>query len=242
MSYGLGLSEKRRSVERRNRVLKFFFYLLLLSAAGAYGYFEGQAEADRRVANVEDQVLTLTRENERLNDQARDALNRQSTALAEARSWRNKYESEMPAGELRNILELVRTRMNDGLEAARLQSVIQLIQNSQNCDKKPESKRFIVNTPIFNQVANSISLNDGAVIVTGDGESFLNADGKPEAWFDPAKPVTITFRETGGKSEKITGLLPLEKSMVFGADEYRFTIESGRQSFAKVSAMRCDFP
>ncbi|MBL4906554.1 MAG: hypothetical protein JKX94_03805, partial [Sneathiella sp.] len=82
MNYGLGLSEKKRVRERRNRFLKVVFYIFLLSAAGAYGYFEGQAQADRRVADVEDQVNDLSRENSRLNDLTRAATDKQSAALA----------------------------------------------------------------------------------------------------------------------------------------------------------------
>ena len=71
---------------------------------------------------------------------------------------------------------------------------------------------------------------------------IFNAEGKPEAWYDPAKPVAITFTKLGGSSEKIEGVLPLHKSVVFGGDEYRFSILSGKQSFVTISATRCNFP
>ncbi|MFT6558056.1 MULTISPECIES: hypothetical protein [Sneathiella] len=242
MSYGLGLSEKKRARERRNRFLKTVFYLALLSAAGAYGYFEGQAQADRRVANVEDQVKVLSLKNQRLTDQTRDALEKQNSALAEARGWRHKFEQEIPTGATLEILELVKQRVDEGLDPERLITLIGLAQNQQNCDPTPETKRFIVNTPIYTQIGNSISLADGSITVTGNGISTLNAEGKPEAWYDPAKPVSITFTKIGGKSEKVEGVLPIHKSVVFGGKEYRFSILSGKQSFASISATRCDFP
>ncbi|MEP3247863.1 MAG: hypothetical protein ABJN40_06930 [Sneathiella sp.] len=242
MSYGLGLSEKKKARERRNKFLKTAFYLALLSAAGAYGYFEGQAQADRRVALVEDQVNVLSQKNQRLNDQARAALDKQSSALAEARNWRNKFEKEIPTGATLEILELVKTRIDDGLEPQRLVTLISLAQNSQNCDPRPETKRFIVNTPLFNQIGNSISLAEGSITVTGIGESALNAEGKPEAWYDPSKTVSLQFTQLGGKSEKIEGILPIHKSVVFGGSEYRFSVLSSKQSFATISATRCDFP
>lgn len=242
MNYGLGLSEKKRVRERRNRFLKTVFYFGLLSAAGAYGYFEGKAEADRQVAIVEDQVKELTRENGRLNDQTRAATDKQSSALAEARSWRNKFENEIPTGATLEILELVKSRVQEGLEPQRLISLIGLAQNNQNCNPTPETKRFIVNTPLFTQIGNSISLAEGSITVTGDGLSTLNAEGKPEAWYDPAKPISITFTQLGGNSEKVEGILPIHKSIVFGSNEYRFSILSGKQSFATISTTRCDFP
>lgn len=242
MSYGLGLSEKKRAKERRNKIVKTIFYFGLLGVAGAWGYYEGQAQADRRVAIVEDQVNELSQKNQRLNDQTRAALDKQSSALAEARGWRAKFEKEIPTGATLEILELVKSRIDEGLEPERLVTLIGLAQNNQNCDPQPETKRFIVNTPLFNQVGNSISLAEGSITVTGLGESSLNAEGKPEAWYDPAKPVSIQFTKLGGKSEKVEGLLPIHKSVVFGGNEYRFSILSGKQSFATISATRCDFP
>lgn len=242
MSYGLGLSEKKRARERRNRFLKAVFYFSLLCAAGAYGYFEGQAEADRQVAIVEDQVKELSRENNRLNDLTRAATDKQSTALAEARAWRKKFENEIPTGATLEILELVRQRVENGLEPERLITLISLAQNNQNCNPAPETKRFIVNTPLFTQISNSISLAEGSITVTADGVSTLNEEGKPEAWYDPSKPVALTFTQLGGSSEKVEGVLPLHKSIVFGSNEYRFSVLNGKQSFANISATRCDFP
>jgi len=242
MNYGLGLSEKKKARMRRNRFFKFVLYVGILGGAGAYGYFEGQAEATLRIADAREQRNILERENARLNDKLRGAMDKQGAALAEARSWRDKFEKEIPEGASLEILELVRKRMDEGLDAIRLMNIIALTQNKSNCDAKPEVKRFIVNTPIFSSPDNSIGLGGGSVTVAGEGQSTLNAEGKPEAWYDPAKPVTITFTKLGGKTEKITGKLPISKSFVFGSDEYRFNILNGKQSFASISVIRCDFP
>lgn len=242
MSYGLGLSEKKQVRQRRNRFFKIIFYIALLAGAGMYGYYEGQASAERRIADIEGQVIALTGENGRLNDQARAALDKQSAALAEARAWRDKFENEIPTGPVRDILALVQQRISDGLEPERLNSLITLAQNSQNCDPAPETKRFIINTPIFSSPGNSVSLGNGTITVTGNGKSTVNADGKVEAWYDSNEPVEITFTQLGGQTENLTGVLPLHKSVVFGANEYRFSILTGKQSFATISATRCDFP
>ena len=81
MSYGLGLSEKKQARQRRNRFFKIIFYIALIAGAGMYGYYEGQATAERRIADIEGQVIALTSENDRLNDQARAALDKQSAPL-----------------------------------------------------------------------------------------------------------------------------------------------------------------
>lgn len=242
MSYGLGLSEKKQARQRRNRFFKFILYLAILGGVGVYGYYEGQAQADRQVADIQDQVIVLSAENDRLNDQTRAALDKQSAALAEARQWRDKFENEIPSGPTREILDLVQVRLGEGLEPERLKNLISLAQNSQNCDPAPETKRFIVNTPIFNSPGNSVSLGKGTITVTGNGLSAVNAQNQVEAWYDPNQPVEIIFTQLGGKQEKMKGVLPLHKSVVFGGDEYRFSILSGKQSFATISATRCDFP
>ncbi|WP_169567072.1 hypothetical protein [Sneathiella limimaris] len=242
MNYGLGLSEKKKARDRRNKFFKFVFYICLLGGAGAYGYFEGQAEADRRVANSQDQVNILAQENTNLNEKIRSAMDKQSAALAEARGWRDKYETEIPKGPTLEILQLVQSRLNDGMDPTRLINLITLAQNESNCDETAEQKRFIVNTPIYSSPDNSISLGDGSVTVSGEGQPTLNTEGKPEAWYDPEKPVTISFTQLGGKAEKVSGTLPIHKSLVFGANEYRFSISKGRQSFAAISVIRCDFP
>jgi len=242
MSYGLGLSEKRKSRERRNTFFKFSFYVLLLGAAGAYGYFEGQSEADRSIGIAEERNQILMKKNENLDEQKRLALDKQSEALAEARAWRDRYEKEIPEGESLEVLKLVQARLKEGLDPVRLKNLVALAQNTENCSPKPITKRFIINTPIYQQPGNSISLADGSVTVTGAGISTMNAEGKPEAWYDPTKPVTITFTKIGGKTEKVEGALPISKSLVFGGDEFRFNIQEGPQSFAVISVTRCDFP
>lgn len=242
MSYGLGLSEKKRAQQRRVQFFKWVFYLLILAAIGVYGYYEGQAESDRRVADIEIEVVGLIKENDRLSLQARDALNKQDEALAEARSWRSRFENEIPKGIHMEILKLIEQRLADGLEGERLLSLISVAQNSSNCDGTPEVKRFIVDTSISQNPANSVRIVKGAVLVAGFGASAMAADGKPEAWYDPQKPVKITFTHVGGKTETVESILPVHKNMLIGANEYRFSIVPGKQSFAQVSATRCDFP
>lgn len=242
MSYGLGLSRKKHARQRRNQFFKWVFYLLILAAFGVYGYYEGQAKSDRRVADIEIEVIGLMKENDRMNLQARDALNKQDEALTEARAWRARFENEIPKGIHMDILKLIEKRLDEGLEPERLLSVIGVTQNSSNCDASPEVKRFIVDTAISQHPSNSVRIAKGAVLVAGFGTSAMADNNKPEAWFDPKKPVKMIFTHVGGKSETVEGVLPVHKNMLVGASEYRFSIVAGKQNFARVSATRCDFP
>ncbi len=242
MSYGLGLSEKKRSQQRRNQFFKWVFYLAILGAIGIYGYYEGQAESDRRVIDIEAEVIALTKENDRLALQARDAQIKQDEALAEARSWRSRFENEIPKGIHRDILNMIELRLAEGLNSERLLSLIAIAQNSSKCDPTPEVKRFIVDTGISQSPANSVRIAKGAVLVSGLGVSVTTEEGKPQAWYDTSKPVKVTFTHIGGKTEIVEGIFPIHKNILVGANEYRFSIVPGKQSFAQVSATRCEFP
>ena len=44
------------------------------------------------------------------------------------------------------------------------------------------------------------------------------------------------------KTDNKAGIMPLHHSVVSGNREYRFTIEEGARSFAKVTFDSCDYP
>ncbi len=84
---------------------------------------------------------------------------------------------------------------------------------------------------------------DNAITVIGEGEPAVNAANQPEAWFDPAKPLTVHFSRLGGQTSKATAKLPLHHSVVLGKYEYRFTVTAGNtRGFVNVTADRCTFP
>ena len=81
-----------------------------------------------------------------------------------------------------------------------------------------------------------------AIIVAAIGESKINLNGRPEAWFDPAKPITVYFTRPSGAATSTKGILPLHHAVVIGDREYRFNIVSGERSFARVTAHKCVYP
>ena len=58
---------------------------------------------------------------------------------------------------------------------------------------------------------------------------------------DPAQQVTVRFKN-GEVAETKKGILPLRHSIIVNNREYRFTVEEGSRSFAKVVYDSCAYP
>jgi hypothetical protein len=95
---------------------------------------------------------------------------------------------------------------------------------------------------VYNGPQGAVSFGNGVVTVAGEGAASVNPTGKAEAWYDPGKPVKITFTEIGGKQTVKEGLLPIQHSLVVGNKEYRFTVAAGERSFISVTSDSCDYP
>lgn len=104
------------------------------------------------------------------------------------------------------------------------------------------TRRFILQTPTTSGANDSVGFAEGFLTVTGTGMSKLTADGNPEAWFDPAQPVTIFFTHLGGEWTDVTGILPLHHSVVVNQTIQRFTIIASERSFVNVTALVCAYP
>jgi len=149
----------------------------------------------------------------------------------------------VPTGDAKQLLALIRKQLDAGIDPKRMSFLITAASPSRNCDKQPLSKRFLAKTPLSSGAAESASFGDGAVTMTAEGESATDAAGNRQAWFDPAKPVTIRFLLLGGGHSLATGVLPIEHSVVRGDAEYRFVIAAGeRRGFIAATAERCKFP
>ena len=242
MSLGLRESKWRRRRSVRWKVVKAIFVLTLLLTAGLFAYETGQIAARMPMTKLERQVAELNRtlsavqqENAKLAADAEAARQREA-------QWQNRYQEEVPTGPSKDLFEILRERMAAGVETKRLAFVIESTGNLRTCDKKPVTKRFLVQTPLYRGANDSVTFGGEAITVTAKGDNASNAQGRAEAWFDPAKPVTVHFAEIGGKTTERTGKLPLHHSVVVGGSEYRFTVLPGPQGFVKVSGERCKFP
>jgi hypothetical protein len=89
----------------------------------------------------------------------------------------------------------------------------------------------------------TVGFASDSIIVTAEGQPAASPDGKPQATFDPGKPVTASFTRPGGKRTQVSGVLPLYHSVVIRNTEYRFAVRADdRRGFLRVTGDRCTFP
>jgi hypothetical protein len=242
----LGLSESRNRRRRQGRVilvlLRWLFVIVVAVGAGYYAYNFGTDLARKEVRVLDTQLVQASAESEQL----RTDITGLEAALREERvlvaQWRDRYEAEVPTAEDAALLRAIQERVGKGVSRARLTEVIALAQERDVCEALPETRRFVVQNPVYAGPNDTVSFAESAIIVTAIGVSEVNAGGRPEAWFDPAKPVTVFFSRPGGETTSAEGVLPLHHALVVGDREFRFSIVAGNRSFAEITGHSCVYP
>jgi len=242
----LGLSESRNRRRRRGRIilvlLRWLFVIAVALAAGYYSWDFGTKLARQEVGVLEDRLAQANAENAQL----RTDITGLETALREERAlvaqWQERYQAEVPSAEDKQLMGVIQERIAAGISRERLYEIVGLAQERQNCEPLPGARRFVVQNPVYAGANDTVSFAENAIIVTATGESELNTDGRPEAWFDAAKPVTVFFSRPGGATTSAVGVLPLHHAVVVGDREYRFSIVAGTRSFAEISGQSCAYP
>ena len=222
--------------------MKAILVLMLLMTAGLFAYETGQIAARMPMTKLEKQVAELNQTLAALQQKNAELTADADAARQSEAQWQNRYQEEVPTGQSKELFDILRDRMAAGVETKRLAFVIESTGNIRTCDKKPATKRFLVQTPLYRGANDSVTFGGEAITVTAKGDNAETVDGRAEAWFDPAKSVTVLFAEIGGRTTERSGKLPLHHSVVVGGSEYRFTIQPGPQGFVKVSGERCNFP
>lgn len=239
----LGFRDQKEARRRRWRVIRFMITLAVLVVLGVTAYRSGTFLAQRETARLQADVARLNSEVTRLSSEKAQAEEQMAASQKSEAEWRNRYETEVPTGEERALLESIREQTSKGADPARIAFLISTAAKERDCDAESVTKRFLPHTPIAVGASDAVTFAEGAIVVTGEGESATDAAGNPEAWFDPGKPVTLRFIQAGGAASDATGMLPLQHSVVRGDSEYLFNIVAGeRQGFVTIAAVRCAFP
>ncbi|WP_029008058.1 hypothetical protein [Azospirillum halopraeferens] len=240
---GLGRYDYDRRYRRRfwSGFGKLAFFAVILLGTGLFAYQMGIEQLKGRDVALREEVASLSRQKAELELLAGQMQHAARAAEGRVHDLEARLAREVPTGDLAALAGLVRKRLSDGLAPQRLAFVIENAQNPRNC-QAAETKRFVITTPLVKTGNRSASFAGGAVTVTGEGESARNAQGAPEAWFDPNEPVTLRITAHGGVEEVTTGRLPLHHAVVIDQTEHRFTIAAGPRSFVEVTADRCPFP
>lgn len=242
MSLGLHESRTRRRRKARWAAAKWVIALALILGAGVYAYDTGSQIARTRVTDLEREIAAL---GQRIADlEGENARLRADQIVAQQRleEARALYDRDVPTGQLAALVVSLQARLESGVDPERLDFLIASAANPRTCDAQPVTKRFLVRTPLYEGANDAVAFAEGAITVTAVGEAATDADGRVEAWFDPAKPITLQFTRIGGEAVQETGTLPLHASLVAGGSEYRFTAIEGPQGFVQVAGDRCDYP
>ncbi len=240
----IGLKEGRRMAARARRwtLLKRMLLLAALLAVGVFAYETGATRTEFRIERMEARLAAQDADIARLEAEKAELDRRRLAAVQNEKALQARYDRDVPTGERKALYEMLLERIEAGLEEARIAFLLQEAEPEPKCDPEPVTKRFVLATPLHDGANASVQFAAGAITVTGEGAAELTEAGLPQAWFDPAAPVTLRFTAIGGDATDAKGKLPLDHSMRFAGDEYRFAARAGPRSFIHVTALRCDFP
>jgi hypothetical protein len=216
--------------------------LTLIVLAGVFAYETGSRLAERETIRLKEQITELS---QTIEESRRDDSELKAAAEAAEqgqRDWQQRYERDVPTGVDKQLYELARQKLADGVDLERLKFVIQATQNERQCAEGLATRRFIVPTPLYKGANDSVGFAKGTITVTAKGQSSRDSAGNPLARFDPAKEVTLLFTQLGGQVTEARGILPLHHSVIVGDSEYRFSVVAGTPGFVLVTGDRCAYP
>ncbi|HZH27149.1 MAG TPA: hypothetical protein VEY95_08200 [Azospirillaceae bacterium] len=243
MTFGYDDRERRKRRQTVFGWLKTVAYLCLLGGSGAFAYQMGVEMTRARLDALTAEADRLRSDNQQLTVAVQQLQAVARTAEARAQDMERRYEQTVPQGELGRLLQIARERLAAGQSADRLAFVLANASTPRTCEA-PETRRVAVQLPETQPNPNSaVRLANGVITVSSLGQPSRTRDGRPEGWFDPAKPVTVRFTPIGGRNESVaTGVLPLTHTMVVNNVEWRFAVHPGPRSFVDVTADRCPLP
>ncbi len=236
-SYNPSSRYRDRSMQRMTNAVSM---IIVIGLSASVGFWMGKQYGVEKAISLGDQVEALTKERDTLQGNVTELRAEAQTANTRYEQIKAEYNAVMPEGPMQDLTRLVRQQLDQGMAPERLSFVIKSARPPTDCTD-PETKRFVVSTPTYTGPDSSASVADGAVVIKAKGASASNKEGKAEAWFDPAQNVEVTFISTNGNEVK-KGMFPIRHSVVAGNREYRFTVEEGAKSFAKVTFDSCAYP
>ena len=232
-----GRRRRRRGIFRI--IVKWLVVLALIVGAGFYAYDIGTKLAREDVRRMEDRMTELRDENSRLRTELAGQQAALRTERDRAAQLQERYARDVPAANEQAVMALVRKRVGEGVTPARLAEVVAGARNEAACPDPAATRRFVVQSPLYRGPNDAVSFADGTIVITASGESAKNAQGQPEAWYDPALPVKVRFTHVGGQAIDAEGPLPLHRTILAGGWEYRFSLVAGNRAFANITVQRC---
>jgi hypothetical protein len=234
---------RNRSQQRMSSVAGLAFVCLIGVGVGAgLGYRSAQVDQ----TGIKMQLETVSAERDQLRQSVTRLMADSHSANIKYQQIEEQFQNELPQdGPLKDIVTQIRDQLVAGVAPERLANLIRSSSPPRNCND-PEVKRFIVQTPKNKGADNAAVIANGNITVRAVGEPARGKTGKEEAWYDPARPVTLNFEWNNGEKELKTqqrkNNLPISQVLVVDKREYRMTFSEGAKSFIKVTFDSCDYP
>jgi len=229
---------RRRNLDRMAGTLTVIVMVIL---SFGVGFWLGKKNVGYQERVLSKKVEQLSAENTALQDTITELRVETQTANMRFEQMQSQYEETVPDEAMRDLVALLKRQIDEGRAPERLAFLIRSAQPPRNC-VEPQTRRFVVSTPNYKGPDSQVSIADGVLVISANGSSAKNAQGAPEAWYDPSKKVSVDIMSLGGHKETKEGVMPIHHSVVAADREYRMTITDGARSFAKVTYDSCDYP
>ncbi|WP_191061075.1 hypothetical protein [Geminicoccus harenae] len=217
--------------------------LLVLALAFWFGLEAGGAKGEALVQALDARLLELDERSRQAGLRHAQAEQRQADALAAAHRTIRELEERVPRGEFGALVDLLRTRVADGVPIERLRFVVGQARAERQCRDGVERRRFLPRLPSDVSPLQTVAFLDNRITVSATASPVTQPDGTPGDGFDPAKPVEIRLLRIGGNLELVKGVLPQGHSVVDGNREYHFTFALGAKSPGIEAVMQdCAYP
>ena len=216
--------------------------VVVIFALGRYAYNTGTDLARSDVVRLEQEIIALSDRQREMETENNELHGELAAEKMRVQDLRQLYERDVPTGAIKQLLKLSRQKLAEGVDIERLAFVVGAAENTRDCKGQPATRRFLVQTPIYQGANDSVNFAANTITVTASGISATDDAGNPEAWFDPALPITVQFAELGGGQSDVQGILPLHHSLVINDREHKFSIVAGARGFANVTGDECRYP
>lgn len=227
---------RRRAAETRRRV---FSSVIVVGTLCGIAYWWGGESVKSGEAAYKQQAQKLQEDKSALEQEVTSLRSEVQSTQVRYQQLDARYQQDTPTGTFKQLTDVVKKQLDAGIKPERLFSVIQSVRPPKNCSE-PVTKKFVMQTQVYKGPHGNVTFGNGVITVSGEGEPAVSQSGSAEAWYDPGKPVSISFTQTGGKEIVKKGLLPIEYSTVIANKEYRFTVAAGERSFISVTSDSCD--
>lgn len=241
----MSIGRPRRRRRSGNNVLVLLVLIGVTGAIGAalwVGYATLTRDLRDRNEALSDRVTAL----EQSLKQAERARGQLAMALEETRARlkyaETRYNRDVPSGPALALHDLTARLLDDGVMPDRLGFLLRLSERPLDCTD-PSTRRLRLGVDDGGVDADTLRLADGDLRVSGQGKAARDDAGRPEAWFDPTAPVTLTVTsaDQDAPATTLSGVLPLSGRVALEGAEYRLEAAPGPAGMVVLTGQRCAY-